>query len=83
MYLGDQENVVEATFDDIHSGGSVRITSINLHLVFFSPDLLMQSQLDWFATDRHDIPDTKSERQLNFVVTANATVFERDKTGNP
>ena len=29
MHLGDQENVVEATFDDIHSGGSVRITSID------------------------------------------------------
>ncbi|WGJ16305.1 hypothetical protein QEV83_08725 [Methylocapsa sp. D3K7] len=29
MYLGDQENVVEATFDDIHSGVSVRITSID------------------------------------------------------
>ena len=29
MYLGDQENVVEATFDDIHSVGSVRITSID------------------------------------------------------
>jgi hypothetical protein len=45
--------------------------------------VVANSRLDCFATDRHDIPDTKSELQLNFVVTANAIVFERDKTGNP
>ena len=29
MYLGDGENVVEATFDEVFLGGSVRITNLN------------------------------------------------------
>ena len=29
MYLGDGANIVEATFDDLYSPGSVRITSLD------------------------------------------------------